>query len=833
MKEKKENATVKVTGMHCASCALNIEKSLKKTKGVLSANVNYGSEKAYVDFDPSQTNLEKIHGVIKSRGYGVEDTGVKTVELKVIGMDNSHCIGEVDTALKRMKGVYERKLSTNEKALITFNPEEASIEQIKKTIKSAGYEAVETGEGLVDREKEARKRELKRLKVKFAAGAILTSVIFLGAFPEWFPWIPALLQNPLVLLAMATPVQFWVGFQFYSGFFTALKNKTADMNTLIAVGTSAAYFYSAAVALFPVVFVPEGAMPSLYFDTAGAIIVLILLGRIFEMTAKGRTSEAIKKLMGLQPKKARVLRGNKEIEISIDDVKAGDIVIVKPGEKIPVDGTVIYGHSAVDESMLTGESIPVEKIKGSQVIGATMNKNGMLRFKATKVGKDTVLSQIIKMVEEAQGSKAPIQRFADKVSSYFVPAVILIALASFGLWYFLGPVILTGSPYFPTYVSMTPFLFSFTVFISVLIIACPCALGLATPTAIMVGTGKGAENGILIKNGAALETAHKVKTVVFDKTGTLTKGKPEVTDIIPYGGASEKEVLRMAAIAEKGSEHPLADAIMKQAKHEKISVPDAKGFKAISGKGVSVSYAGKKILLGNRALMQENKIQTKQIEKTLSGLEKQGKTAVIISMNSKTAGIIAVADTPKENAKEAIQMLKKMGKEVVMLTGDNRRTGEAVARSLGIDNVIAEVLPGEKEAKIKSLQKKGNVVAMVGDGINDAPALAQADIGIAIGSGTDIAIETGDIVLIKNDVRDVVTAIELSSYTIGKIKQNMFWAFIYNTAGIPIAAGALFAFTGFLLNPVIAAGTMAFSSVSVVSNSLLMKRYKPKKNENV
>jgi Cu+-exporting ATPase len=753
-----QSGSVKVTGMHCASCALNIEKSLKKTKGVLSASVNYGSERAYVDYDPSQTSLEKIHGVIKSRGYGVE---------LLDGMD---------------------------------------------------------------REKQAREKELKGLKAKFAVGAVLTAVIFMGAMPDLFPWLPEILKNPIVLLALATPVQFWAGSQFYKGFFTALRNKTSDMNTLIAVGTSAAYFYSAAVALFPSIFIPEGTMPSLYFDTAGAIITLILLGRIFEMTAKGRTSEAIKKLMGLQPKKARVLRGSKEIEIPIEDVKVGDVIILKPGEKIPVDGTVVYGHSAVDESMLTGESMPVEKAKGSHVIGATMNKNGMLRFRAMRVGKDTMLSQIIRMVEEAQGSKAPIQRFADKVASYFVPSVILIALASFALWYFLGPFILAGSPYLEMYASTTPFLFSFTIFISVLIIACPCALGLATPTAVMVGTGKGAENGILIKNGGALETAHKVDTVVFDKTGTLTKGKPEVTDIMPYSGFSRKDVLRMAAIAEKGSEHPLGDAIIKQAMHEKIIIPDGKDFKAISGKGVSVSFKGRKILLGNRILMKENRIETKQTEKALSGLESQGKTSVMISVNRKVAGIIAVADMPKENAKEAVQALRRLGKEVVMLTGDNRRTGEAVAKGLGIDKVMAEVLPGEKETKIKALQKKGRVVAMVGDGINDAPALAQADVGIAIGSGTDIAIETGDIVLIKSDVRDVVAAIELSSYTIKKIKQNLFWAFIYNTAGIPIAAGAAFAFTGFLLSPVIAAGTMAFSSVSVVSNSLLMKGYKPKRS---
>jgi len=754
---KSEKAVIKISGMHCAACALNIEKSLKKNKGILSASVNYASEKAYVDFDPSLTSLEKIQKTIKDTGY--EPMGLE---------------GE-------------------------------------------------------DRERLAREKEIRSLETRFAFSAVLTSVIFLGAFPEWFPWVPMILQNPIVLLALATPVQFWAGSQFYRGFFSALRNRTADMNTLIAVGTSAAYFYSAGVVLFPDVFVPAGAMPALYFDTAGAIIALILLGRLFESMAKGRTSEAIKRLMGLQPKKARVLRGNKETEISIDDVKVGDIVLVRPGEKIPVDGTVVFGHSSVDESMLTGESIPIEKSKGSKVIGATINKNGFLRFKATKVGKDTVLSQIIKMVEEAQGSKAPIQRFADRVASYFVPSVIVIAISSFALWYFLGSLILAGSPYLPAYSSMTPFLFSFTIFISVLIIACPCALGLATPTAIMVGTGKGAENGILIKSGGALENARRVDTIVFDKTGTLTKGKPEVTDTVPFG-ISDKELLKFAAIAEKGSEHPLGDAIIRKAKSGKIAIPHAKGFRAIEGKGVTVTYSGKKILLGNRALMRDNRIDTKHIERTLSDLERQGKTVVIISSGRKVSGLIAVADTPKEHAKEAVQQLKKMGKEVVMITGDNRRTADAIAKSLGIENVIAEVLPEDKAGEIKKLQKRGKVVAMVGDGINDAPALAQSDVGIAIGSGTDVAIEAGEIVLIKNDVRDVATAIELSSYTIKKIKQNLFWAFIYNTAGIPIAAGAAFAFTGFLLNPVIAAGTMAFSSVSVVSNSLLMKRYKPKRD---
>jgi len=480
--------------------------------------------------------------------------------------------------------------------------------------------------------------------------------------------------------------------------------------------------------------------------------------------------------------------------------------------------------------MLTGESIPVEKSKGSQVVGATINKNGMLRFRATKVGKDTVLSQIIKMVEEAQGSKAPIQRFADRVASYFVPSVILIAMAAFAFWYTLGMPVLVSTPYLQPYLSATPFLFSFTIFISVLIIACPCALGLATPTAIMVGTGKGAQNGILIKNGEALENARRAGTIIFDKTGTLTKGSPEVTDIIPFG-ISKSELLKLAAIAEKGSEHPLGDAIIRKARRERISIPDGKGFRAIEGKGVAVSYSGKKILLGNRALMRDSRINAKPMEKALSGLERQGKTAVMIAVGKKPIGLIAVADTPKEHAKEAIDSLRKMGKEVVMITGDNRRTAEAIAKEVGIEKVIAEVLPGDKAGEIKKLQKKGRTVAMVGDGINDAPALAQADLGIAIGSGTDIAIEAGDIVLIRSDPRDVANAIELSNYTIRKIKQNLFWAFIYNTAGIPIAGGILFSSTGFLLNPVIAAGAMAFSSVSVVSNSLLMKGYKPKKED--
>ncbi len=719
--------TIPISGMHCASCAKNIEKTIRKKDGIISISVNFATEKATVEFAETITE-DEICNAIEKLGYKVTEE------------------------------------STGSKARVT---------------------------------------ESNKLKSLFMISLIFSIPVFVLSFPEIFGI--ELPYNNIIMLILAAPVQFFVGYRFYNGALSSLRAGYANMDTLIAIGTSAAYFYSAAVAIVP------GFGTYVYFDTSALIITFIILGKWFEALTKGKASEAIKKLIGLQPKTAIVIRDNKEMEIPIKDVIVGDIVIIKPGQKIPVDGIVLDGISSVDESMITGESIPVEKKKGDSVIGATINKHGSFTFRAMKVGSDTALSQIIKLVEEAQGSKAPIQRVADRVSSYFVPAVIGIAVVSFLLWYL---------------VFGQSFIFSLGIFIAVLIIACPCALGLATPTAIMVGTGKGAENGILIKNAEALETAHKLTTIVFDKTGTLTEGKPRVTDIVAVDKSGRKEILNYAAMAEKKSEHPLAEAILSEAKNSGIHIQEAKRFEAIPGHGIRAEYRGAEILFGNRNLMKKYKIKASMLEEKISTLEKEGKTVMILALNGRVIGLVAVADTIKEHSVEAVRKLHKMGKDVVMITGDNKRTANAIAQQLGIDRVLADVLPEDKEKEINKLRKKGKIVAMVGDGINDAPALAQADIGIAIGAGTDVALETGQIILVKNDLRDVITAIDLSNYTIKKIKQNLFWAFFYNTVGIPVAAGILYPFTGFLLNPMIAGMAMAFSSVSVVSNSLLMKRYK-------
>lgn len=803
----KEKINLCIKGMHCASCAIKIETKLKMAKGISYANVNMANEKATIEYDPKETNPDNIKGLIRKIGYDTIENEERA-ELKIIGMHSPHCEGVIKNGFRNIKGINNVEANfPNESASISFNPDAISLDEIKKIIKKLGYEALVKEEIKTDKEKEARLNEIRTLRNKFIVGAVLSAIIFPGSFPEWFPFVPSFLQSLYVLFLLTIPVQFWVGWQFYRGFWSALKAKTADMNTLIAVGTTAAFLYSVVATFFPSFF--KGAVETaVYYDTAAIIITLIVLGRYLEAIARGHTSDAIKKLMGLQPKTATVIRNNKETKIPIENVVVGDIIIIKPGEKIPVDGTVIFGNSSVDESMITGESIPVEKKINDKVIGATINKNGMLKIKAVKIGKDTVLAQIIRLVEEAQGSKAPIQRLADKVSGIFVPIVIVISIITFLVWYFFGPA--------------PAFTFALVNFVSVLIIACPCALGLATPTAIMVGTGKGAESGILIKNGEALETAHKINSVIFDKTGTLTKGKPEVTDIVQV--SKTKDALKFAAIVEKHSEHPLASAILEKAK--KMKIPDAHGFNAISGKGVIAKYQGKTILFGNRKLMQDSKINFSYLEEKISRLEDEGKTVMILAVNKELVGIIAVADTITEYAKQAVSELEKLKKNVYMITGDNERTAKAIARQIGITNVLANVLPQDKAKAVKKLQAKGNIVAMVGDGINDAPALAQADVGIAIGSGTDVAIETGGIVLIKNDVRDVVKAIRLSSYTIKKIKQNLFWAFIYNIIGIPIAAGILYPFFGFTLNPMIAAATMALSSISVVTNSLSMKRFK-------
>lgn len=819
-----ERATLTIKGMHCASCVSRVERALRKVDGVSKASVNFATEKALVDYNPSTAGMKELEAAVRRIGYSIvrQDSGY--LELRVIGMDSSHCIRTVDAALSNLPGILAKELSANETAKIAFDATLLTPEKIARAIRQAGYETVEKTQDAAERERQLRQEEFRDMRRKLAVGAVLSLFLFLGSFPEWFPWTPGLLQNLYLLLILATPVQFWVGGRFYRGAWGALRNRTADMNTLIAVGTSAAYFYSAAATLAPGMFTTTEGMTVVYYDTAAIIITLILLGRYFEAIAKGKTSEAIKKLMGLQAKIATVIRKGKEMAIPIGEVVAGDLVVVKPGQKIPVDGTVATGLSSVDESMITGESIPIEKKKGDQVIGATMNKLGMLTFRATKVGKDTMLAQIIAMVEEAQGSKAPLQRLADRVAGVFVPAVILIALSSFAIWYALGGAILAGTPFLGSYSSLTPFLFSLTVLISVLIIACPCALGLATPTAIMVGTGKGAEQGILIKGGEALETAHKVGTVIFDKTGTLTKGEPEVTGLIPLGTLRETELLRLAAGAEKGSEHPLGEAIVKRAQQKRIPIPRAARFKALPGRGVHASIGRQDILLGNRTLMREQRV-TVGAEAMIRKLEHEGKTVMLIAVNKKLQGIIAVADTLKEHSREAVEQLHAMGREVIMMTGDNERTARAIAQQLGISSVLAGVLPERKAEEVKKLQGSGRKVAMVGDGINDAPALAQADLGIAIGAGTDVAIETGGIVLIKNDLRDVVKALRLSRYTVGKIRQNLFWAFCYNILLIPVAAGIAYPAFGFLLNPVLAAAAMAFSSVSVVGNSLLMRRF--------
>lgn len=777
---------------------------------------------------------EKYEASLKQTVQAKEDTGgeagheatlptegFESAELPITGMSCASCVAKIEKGLKRLTGVTDAKVNfATERATVKYIPGTVSMGDFKKAVKEAGYEILDEAQGeeedIVDREKRAREAEYGKLKRKLVLGALLVLPIFVLAY--WKTLGLSRLYdlsreaNFYLQLIFETPVQFWVGWQFYAGAWKSAKHKTADMNTLIAVGTSAAFIYSVLAMFFPSLFAAQGLVAVVYFDTAGAIIVLILLGRLLEARAKGQTSEAIKKLIGLQAKTARVVRNGRESDIPVEEVKIGDLVLVRPGEKLPVDGIVREGHSSVDESMVTGESIPVEKHVGDEVIGATINKTGTFTFEAAKVGKETMLAHIIKMVEEAQGSKPPIARLADIISSYFVPTVIGIALLTFGIWYFWGP-----APAL-TYAVLN--------FVAVLIIACPCALGLATPTSIMVGTGKGAESGVLIRGGEALETAHKLNVIVMDKTGTLTRGEPSVTDIVALNGYSQEEILRLAASAEKGSEHPLGEAIVSRAKELSIPLISPENFNAITGHGIEASIDGKALLMGNAKLMKERGISLKDLEKGAEALSDQGKTAMFVSINQHPAGIIAVADTLKENSKVAVEALHRMGIEVAMITGDNRRTAEAIANQIGIDRVLAEVLPEVKADEVKKLQAEGKKVAMVGDGINDAPALAQADVGIAIGTGTDVAMESSDITLISGDLRGVLTAIALSRATIRNIKQNLFWAFIYNATLIPVAAGVLFPFFGILLNPIFAAGAMGLSSVTVVTNALRLKRFK-------
>ena len=816
-----KSASFGLTGMSCASCAQTIRESLEDLPGVERANVNIATERATVLYDPERADIESMRKAVRNAGY---DTIINEATIAVGDMTCATCVETIEEALLELEGVHSAVANlATERVTVKYDPQKVRMADIKRKIAETGYTVIEAETR--DAEREARESELKRqtrllffslsLAIPTLALALLMMFSDLGKVQFFMDY------GNFLLFALATPVQFVAGYRFYVNAWKALKNRSATMDTLIVVGTTAAYLYSIAVIFFP----DYVAFKDTYFDTSAMIITLILFGKYLEAKAKGSTSQAIRKLVDLQAKTARVLRDGKEVEVGVEEVDVGETLVVRPGEKIPTDGIVIDGQSAVDESMISGESLPVEKSIDSEVIGGAINKNGLLRVRATRVGKDTALAQIVRLVEDAQGSKAPVQRLADRVAGVFVPAVIIIALLTFLVWYLLAYGSFGDMP-------APRFVFSLTAFISVLVIACPCALGLATPTAIMVGTGKGAENGILIKSGEALERAGSIQVIVFDKTGTLTKGEPEVTDVLAVEG-TEEALLHWTAVAEKGSEHPIGQAIMRYADLKAIEIGDAEEFETVPGRGVRASKDGKSILVGNRKLMSENEVDISAIEKQVLQLEEQGKTAMIVALDGRPVGMLGVADVVKETSKEAIDALKAMGIEVAMMTGDNRRTASVIAQQLGIDRVLAEVLPEDKAKEVAKLQQGGKVVAMVGDGINDAPALAQADIGIAIGSGTDVAIETGNIVLIRDDLRDVVAALQLSKRTMRKIRQNLFWAFGYNTAGIPIAAGILFPFLHVLLPPIVAAAAMAFSSVSVVSNAALLKRYTPeiKRNE--
>jgi Cu+-exporting ATPase len=818
--KKADKASIQITGMTCATCAATIKKGLSKTPGVEQADVNFASEKALIEYDPTKVDFAKIKDTVLQLGYGV---ATRKSIFPVSGMTCASCVARVEEALSSVPGVISASVNlASEKATVEYL-EGTGLADMRRAVKDAGYGLGPEVQALEDVTTVAQ-RETRALRNRFIIAAILTaSIMALG-------WGTSFVGKPYLLWALATPVQFWAGLRFYRGAWGALKHRTSDMNTLIALGTSVAYFYSMIAVISPSLFATGVVEPHLYFHTSAAIITLILLGRFLEARARGQTSAAIKKLIGMQPKTALVIREGEQREIPVEEVQVGDLILVRPGERVPVDGIVQQGYSSVDESMITGESIPVEKKVGDGVIGATINKTGSLEIEASKVGKDTTLAHIVRMVEEAQGSKAPIQRLADVIASYFVPAVIGIAIVTFVVWYLVGP-----AP------ALT---FAFLNFVAVLIIACPCALGLATPTAIMVGTGKGAEQGILIRNGEALERAHQINTALLDKTGTLTRGEPVVTDIISAHSFSREEVLQLAASAEHNSEHPLGEAVVKAALGKKLELSPSSDFNAIPGQGIQASVEGKKLFLGNFKLMEEQGLALNGLETKAAELLEEGKTVMFLGLDGQVAGIVALADTLKPGAKEALQALHKMGIETAILTGDNRRTAEAIAREAGIDRVLAEVLPEHKAREVKKLQEDGKVVAMVGDGINDAPALAQADVGIAIGTGTDVAMETGDITLIRGDLMGVVTAISLSKRTMRTIKQNLFWAFAYNTALIPIAAGVLYLVFGNIgvpsglrfvlgeygfLNPILAAAAMAASSITVVSNSLRLRRFKPVK----
>ncbi|MEL7660297.1 heavy metal translocating P-type ATPase [Acetobacterium wieringae] len=818
---KKES--IKITGMTCAACAARVEKVVSKMAGITSASVNFATESLSVEYNEGVASRQKINEVIEKAGYGtVEISTISEVTIPIGGMTCASCSARVEKVLGKLEGITSATVNlATEKATVHYDTQQIKLSTIRQAIEKAGYQALEIEKKTaIDEDKLRKEKEIRTLKTKLIVSAtfgIPLLYLAMGAMIWWLRLpIPSFLepmQYPLtyaiVQIILVIPIII-AGHRFYSVGFKAIIQRSPNMDSLIAMGTSAAILYSL-YSVYQISIGNFGAVEDLYFETAGVIITLILLGKYLEAVSKGKTSEAIKKLMGLAPKTAVVIRDGVEIETPIDEVEIDDVILVKPGGKIPVDGIVIEGNTAIDESMLTGESMPIDKKSGDAVYAASINKNGVIKFRATKIGGDTALAQIIKLVEDAQGSKAPIAQLADIVSSYFVPIVFVIAVLAFAGWYFTGHT----------------FVFAMTIFISILVIACPCALGLATPTAILVGTGKGAEYGILIKGGEALETTHLIDTIVFDKTGTITEGKPEVTDIVTANGIERDWLLQIAASAEKGSEHPLGEAIVRGAQKENLETLKIDTFKAIPGYGIEVEVDGSRLLLGNRKMMDENSISLITLEEESDRLAEEGKTPMYIAMDGTLSGIIAVADVVKASSKAAIAKLHEMGIEVAMITGDNKKTAEAIAKQVGIDRVLAEVLPQDKSNEVKKLQAEGRKVAMVGDGINDAPALAQADIGIAIGSGTDVAMESADIVLMRSDLMDVPTAIKLSKSTIRNIKQNLVWAFGYNVAGIPIAAGLLYLFDGPLLNPIFAAAAMSLSSVSVLTNALRLKGFKP------